>query len=126
MTDPYRGPQNSSGFDLNQPTIISLLYLAGWVTGGVTGLVAGVLAFVWKDQPKADWERSHYAYGVITFIGGIAASVIGWILIFTLIGALIGGPLLLVASIWVTVRAVMSMLNAQKRLPMPNPQSWLF
>lgn len=126
MTDPYRGPQPSSGFDLNQPTILSILYLAGWLTGGVTGLVAGVLALVWKDQAKADWERSHYSYAVVTFIGGICGTVLGWILTATFIGAIIGIPLLLVASIWVTVRAVMSLLNSQKRLPMANPQTLLF
>lgn len=46
-------PPAGSGFDLNQPTIISLLYLSAFVLG-VTAIVGVVLAYVWRDQPQAE------------------------------------------------------------------------
>lgn len=123
MNDPYRGPQ-SGGFDLNQPTIISLLYLASFITG-ITGIVGVVLAHVWSGDAKAEWERSHYAYLIRTFWFGLIGSVIGWVLTITIIGAIIGLPLLLAVVVWMAVRSVMSIIAAQKHQPMPNPHTLL-
>jgi uncharacterized membrane protein len=39
--------------------------------------------------------------------------------------ALIGFVILPLVSVLVIVRSVMSILKAQKQLPMPNPGSWL-
>jgi len=113
-------PATTGGFDANQPTIISLLYLASFITG-VTGIVGVVLAFMWKDQPKAEWEASHYQYLINTFWIGLVGSVVGFILLFVLIGVFV---LLGVAAL-VGVRSVLSLINAQKHVPMPNPGSWL-
>ena len=103
-------PAATGAFDFNQPTIISLLYLASFITG-ITGLVGVVLAFVWKDQPKAEWEASHYQYLINTFWIGLIGSVVGFVLLA--VAALVG------------VRSVLSLINAQKQAPMPNPGSWL-
>ena len=121
MNDPYRGPQTSGGFDLNQPTIISLLYLASFIIG-FTGIVGIVLAHVWSSQPKADWERSHYDYHIRTFWFGLIGFVVGFILCFVLIGFLV----LPAVAIWMAVRSVLALLAAQKHQPMPNPQTLLF
>ena len=113
-------PATAGGFDLNQPTIISLLYLASFVTG-VTAIVGVVLAYVWKDQAKAEWEVSHYRYLARTFWIGLIGSVVGFVLLIVLIGLFI----LLATAVLVIVRSVMSLVNAQKHAPMPNPDSWL-
>ena len=124
MNDPQSGhhnpvPQSGGGFDLNRPTIISLLYLASFVVG-FTGLVGVVLGYVWKgDAQQEPWEASHYQYLINTFWIGLAGSVIGFILMIVLIGFLI---LLAVAAL-VVVRTVLSLINAQKKQPMPNPGS---
>ena len=113
-------PAANSGFDLNHPTIISLLYLASWITG-VTGIVGIVLAYVWQDD-AAEWERSHYSYLIRTFWIGLVASVIGIVLSIVLIGI----PLLIATAIWVAVRSVLSLVKAQKQEPMPDPETLLF
>lgn len=113
-------PAATGGFDFNQPTIISLCYLASFITG-ITGLVGVVLAYVWKGEPKADWEVSHYQYLIRTFWIGLIGSIIGFVLLLVLIGIFV---LLAVAAL-VGVRSVLSLINAQKHAPMPNPDSWL-
>ena len=113
-------PAATGGFDFNQPTIISLLYIASFITG-ITAIVGVVLAFVWKDQPKAEWEASHYQYLINTFWIGLIGSVVGFVLLIVLIGIFV---LLAVAAL-VGVRSVLSLINAQKQAPMPNPGSWL-
>lgn len=106
---------------MNRPTIISLLYLSSLILG-VTGIVGIVLAFVWKGEPHEEWEDSHYQYLINTFWLGLACTIVGIILTIVLIGIFI----IMAGVAWVVVRSVMSMVNAQKKQPMPNPGSWLF
>jgi len=127
MTEPTTtdnrqpAPANNSGFDFNQPTIISLCYLGSFVTG-ITGLVGVVLAHVWQGENKDNWAGSHLTYLIRTFWIGFAASILAMILSFVLIGFLLF-PLI---AIWVGVRSVMSLIKAQKQEPMPDPQTLLF
>lgn len=109
----------SSGFEFNHPTIISLLYLASCVTG-ITLIVGVVLAYVWRGEAKADWEASHYQYLINTFWIGLIGSIVGFLLLIVVIGLLV----LMAVGVLVIVRCVLSLLNAQKHQPMPNPGSW--
>lgn len=121
MDDPKPTPTPAnSGFEFNNPTIISLLYLASFVTG-ITAIVGVVLAFVWRGEPKADWEVSHYQYLINTFWIGLVGSVVGFLLLIVLIGLLVWAAV----AVLVIVRSVMSLLNAQKHMPMPNPSTWV-
>ena len=115
------GPPANAGFDFNQPTIISLLYLASFVTG-ITGLVGIVLAHVWQGENQDSWAASHFSYLIRTFWIGFAASIVAGLLSIVLIGFL----LLPLIFIWVGVRSVMSLIKAQKQEPMPDPQTLLF
>lgn len=111
-------PPASSGFDFNHPTIISLLYLSSMVLG-VTALVGVVLGYVWKGEAHADWESSHYDYLIRTFWIALIGSFVSFLLMIVLIG------FLLLFAVWVLVviRCVLSLVNAQKQQPMPNPRS---
>jgi uncharacterized membrane protein len=113
-------PAATPGFDGNQPTIISLLYISS-IVFGLTGLVAMILAYVWKDKPQAEWEVSHYQYHIRTFWIWLVEVVIGVITSFILIGIFI----LIAAWIHVLVRGIMSLIKAQAREPMPNPETLL-
>jgi uncharacterized membrane protein len=110
----------TSGFDFNHPTIVSLLYLASMVLG-VTAIVGVVLAYVWKGEAHEAWETSHYDYLIRTFWIGLIGAVISVLLFIVLIGFL----LLVAVGVLVVVRCVLSLVNAQKRMPMPNPDTWL-
>lgn len=116
--EPNAAPR--SGFEFNHPTIVNLLYLASYITG-VTGIVGVVLAYVWRAEPRASWEISHYEYAIKTFWIFLIGTILGFVLMVVLIGFLI----LPAVAVLVVVRCVMSMLNAQKHAPMPNPGSWL-
>lgn len=127
MNDPMSGNSNptpnatpSGGFDMNRPTIISLLYLSSFILG-ITGLVGIVLAFVWKNEAHEPWEATHYQYLINTFWLGLAGFIISFILMFVLIGFL----LIFAVSALIIVRCVLSLIKAQKREPMPNPATWL-
>ncbi len=118
--DGPRAPSSAQSFDFNRPTIISLCYLASCVLG-VTALVGVVLAYVWRNEPQADWERSHFQYLINTFWIGLVGTVVSIVLIIVLIGI----PMLIAVMVLVLIRSVISLINAQKRMPMPNPMTLL-
>ncbi|WP_299323955.1 hypothetical protein [Parasphingopyxis sp.] len=108
----------------NRPVILSILYMTSLLVG-LTGLVAFILALVWKSEPGEAWEASHYDYHIMTFVLWIGTSIVAMVLIFTIIGALLGIPLLLLALVWVLIRSIMSLTRALNREPMPNPGTLL-
>lgn len=124
MNDPMTRPDATppaGAFDLNRPTIIGLLYLATFVTG-ITGIIGIVLCYVWRSDAHEPWEATHYTYHIRTFWIGLILSIIGTILMIVLIGF----PILFATGIWALVRVIMSLVNAQKRAPMPNPETLFF
>lgn len=117
-TKPDRQPE-SSGFEFNNPTIISLLYLASFITG-ITAIIGVVLAYLWRNEPRAAWEASHYQYLINTFWIALVGSILGFLLMIVLLGFLI----LAAVAVLVIVRSVMSLVNAQKHAPIANPSTW--
>ncbi len=115
-TPPSPPPATSGGFDMNHPSIISLLYLSSFILG-VTALIGVILAFVWKGEPHEDWEATHYQYLINTFWIGLVGTIVGIVTMIVLVGFLV----LLATVALCVVRSVLSLINAQKRQPMPNP-----
>lgn len=113
-------PSAAAGFDFNGPTIVSLLYLSSFILG-VTGLVGVILAYVWKGEARPGWEASHYQYLIRTFWIGLIGTALGFLLLIVLIGFFVW----IGVAVLVVVRCVLSLINAQKQEPMPNPQSWI-
>lgn len=111
-------PAQPAGFDFNRPTIISLLYLASFISG-VTGIVGVVLAHIWRGDSPAGWEQSHFTYLIRTFWFGLIGMIIGIVLSIVLIGI----PIIIAVSVWVIIRSVVSLLKAQKHEPMPDPET---
>ena len=79
-----------------------------------------MLAYVWRGEPHAEWESSHYRYLIRTFWLGLIGSVISVLFMILLVGFL----LLIAVFVLVVVRCVLSLVNAQKKAPMPNPETW--
>ena len=47
----------------------------------------------------------------------------GWAVGVVLSVVLIGVPILIATAVWVIIRSVLSLVKAQKREPMPNPET---
>ncbi len=124
MTEPSptnTKPPANSGFDLNQPTVIALLYLGGFATG-ISSLIGIVLAHMWAGDNQEEWANSHFAYLIRTFWFGLLGFIVSGVLTFVLIGIL----LFPIVAVWVGVRSVICLLKAQKREPMPDPKTlWI-
>lgn len=113
-------PTPAAGFDFNRPTIIGLLYLSSAIFG-VTALIGVVLAYVWRGEPHEAWEETHYRYLIRTFWIALVGTALGLVLMIALVGFI----LLPVVGVLVIVRTVLSLVKAQKREAMPNPDTWI-
>lgn len=114
----------ASSFDFNQPTIVALLYLASVLTG-LPMLIGVVLAYVWKGEPGADWETSHFRFHIRSFWIGIALGVLAivpTILTFGIAGFILY-PLLV---LWLVVRTIKALLAAQNREPIGDVETWVW
>jgi uncharacterized membrane protein len=115
---------SSGGFDFNRPTIVSLCILVGALTGLPT-LIGALLAYVWRSESTAAaWEASHFAYHIRGFWMTVALVIVLGILAVLSFGLLM--PLFGLVSIWLAVRAIVSLLRAQRQEPMTNPESVLW
>ncbi len=117
------------GILANRPFVVCLLYLATYFTG--IGCVVGVvLAYIFRSGAALDWEASHYTYLIATF----------WILAIGLLlplsaillmlndykwAAVVFVPFLAILVL-VSVRTVLSLVNAVLEKPMPRPKTLLF
>ena len=88
---------------------------------GVAAIVGLALAYVWRGDAHEPWEATHYTYLIRTFWIGLAAGAVGVVTMILGVGFLV----LLALTVWVIVRAVMSLVKAQKRAPMPDPETFL-
>lgn len=101
-------------------TVVYILYLVGLALG-VTHLIAVIMAYVNRGGAP-DWAQSHYQLQIRTFWIGLLYGVVGFVLVFVIIGWL----LLLFTAVWLIVRCVKGLKFASALQPYPNPTTWLW
>ena len=102
--------------------VVYILYLVGYVTGGITTIIGLVLAYLGDDDAN-ELEAEHLRFAIRTFWIGLLYSIIAGILVFVAIGFL----LIFVVMIWFIVRCVKGLLAIDRGvLPANNVDTWLF
>ena len=102
--------------------ITGLLTAALVVTAFLTGwpsIIAVIMNYVKRGAAAGTFLESHFGWQMRTFWFALLWVVIGWLLIVTIIGAVIGVPLLLGVGIWVLYRIIRGWINLANRRPMP-------
>jgi uncharacterized membrane protein len=99
---------------------VYILYLIGYLTG-FTAMVGVIIAHV-KASSADEILRSHYRFQIRTFWIGLLYLVLGWLLVYVLIGILI----LLWWLVWSMVRIIKGMVVLNDGRPIAKPKSWLF
>ncbi len=92
--------------------IASLITLS-WIAGLV-------LAYVKRGEAGGTWLASHFRWQVRTFWFGLLWSVIGWVLVFTVVGALVGVPVLIALTAWLVYRILRGWLLLNDGKPVPG------
>ena len=96
------------------PVLIVTAFLTGWPS-----IIAVIMNYVKRGEVAGTMLESHFRWQLRTFWFALMWVVVGWLLIITLIGVVIGVPLLLGVGVWVLYRIVRGWINLANRKTMP-------
>ena len=90
----------------------------GSFIGSVPSIVAVILNYVKRGDARGTWAESHYRWQIRTFWFAVLWFAIAWLLIVTVLGALVGIPILAVVTVWLIYRIVRGWLRLRDKRPM--------
>lgn len=91
-----------------------LIGLAGMIfSAGVAGFVGSLVVYL-LFRERGDFVRQHSANSLNVQIMAGIGSLVSWLLIVTLIGAIIGIPLLIAVNVWAFVVHIIGAAKANK------------
>jgi uncharacterized membrane protein len=99
---------------LMSAALVVTAFLTGWPS-----IIAVIMNYVKRSEAAGSYLDSHFRWQLRTFWFALLWVVIGWLMIVTLIGAIIGVPLLLGIGVWVLYRLARGWVNLANRKPMP-------
>jgi uncharacterized membrane protein len=102
---------------LSSAAFIVTAFLSGWPS-----IIAVILNYVKRDDVRGTFLDSHFSWQIRTFWFAVLWFLIAGALILTIVGAVIGFPLMIVVGIWVLYRIArgwFALING-KALPMPS------
>lgn len=100
----------------NAALIAWISYAVGLATSWITGPIGFIIALVKKGDAVGTVYESHFdaliRSGILVFLG----YTIGWIFVFTFIGAIIGFPILAITwiyNVYVVVKGMLRLLDGR-------------
>ena len=99
---------------ISSAAFIVTAFLSGWPS-----IIAVVINYVKRGEARGTFLDSHFSWQIRTFWWALLWFAIGGLLILTLIGAVIGVPLLIVVGIWVLYRIARGWLALLSKKPLP-------
>jgi uncharacterized membrane protein len=88
---------------------------------GLPSIVAVILNYVKRGDARGTWIASHYRWQIRTFWFTLLWALIGWGLVLTFIGAVVGVPILIALTLWLMYRIGRGWLRLRDRRPMYAP-----
>jgi len=92
--------------------------VVGSFIGSVPSIVAVILNYVKRGSARGSWVESHYSWQIRTFWYALLWFLIALGLILTVVGALVGIPLLIALTLWLVYRIARGWLRLLDRKPM--------
>ena len=99
---------------LMSAALVVTAFLTSWPS-----IIAVIMNYVKRSEAAGTFLDSHFSWQLRTFWFALLWVVIGWLLIVTIIGTVIGVPLLLGVGVWVLYRIARGWINLANRKPMP-------
>ena len=99
---------------LMSAALVVTAFLTGWPS-----IIAVIMNYVKRSEAEGTFLDSHFSWQLRTFWFALLWVVIGWLMIVTIIGAVIGVPILLGVGVWVLYRIARGWINLANRKPMP-------
>jgi len=84
---------------LLSPAFILTAFLTGWPS-----IIALVISYIWRDDAEYTYLYSHLNWLISTFWRALVWLVVAWLLIITVVGVVVGLPLMLIVGLWILYR----------------------
>ena len=104
-------------FGITTAATVVGVFVFGWPS-----IFAVILNYVKRSDVRGTWLESHFRWQIRTFWFALLWYAIGVVLIFTLVGVLIGWGVLAGAGIWVIYRVIKGWLTLNEGRPMELKQ----
>lgn len=99
---------------ISSAAFIVTAFLTGWPS-----IIAVIINYVKRSDVRGTFLDSHFSWQIRTFWWALLWFCIGGLLIFTLIGAVLGIPLMILTGLWVLYRIARGWLALSSHTPMP-------
>lgn len=90
----------------------------GSFVGSLPSLLAVILNYAKRSDARGTWVDSHYRWQIRTFWFALVWALVGWVLVFTIVGVLVGVPILVALTLWLLYRIGRGWLRLRDRRPM--------
>ena len=101
--------------------IVGAATVIGSFVGSLPSIVAVILNYVKRGDARGTWIASHYRWQIRTFWFTLVWALIGWALVITIIGMVVGVPILIALTLWLIYRIGRGWLRLRDRRPMYTP-----
>jgi uncharacterized membrane protein len=101
---------------ISSAAFVVTAFLTGWPS-----IIAVIINYVKRDNVRGTFLDSHFSWQIRTFWWSLLWVVIAGVLIVTIIGMVIGIPLMVLVGLWIFYRIVRGWLALTGRKTMPMP-----
>jgi len=101
---------------ISSAAFVVTAFLTGWPS-----IIAVIINYVKRDNVRGTFLDSHFSRQIRTFWWSLLWVVIAGVLIATIIGMVIGIPLMVLVGLWIFYRIVRGWLALTGRKTMPMP-----
>jgi len=98
--------------------VCSSITIIGSFLGSIPSIVAVVFNYLKQGDARGTWVESHFRWQIRTFWFVLLWFVVAFILIVTIVGMVIGIPLLVAVTFWLVYRIARGWLRLQDNRPM--------
>jgi len=91
-------------------------FLSGWPS-----IIAVIINYVKRDSVRGTFLDTHFSWQIRTFWWSLLWVIIAGVFIMTVVGMVVGVPLILLLGVWVMYRIVRGWLSLLSRRAMPVP-----
>ena len=95
--------------------IVGAATVIGSFVGGLPSIAAVIFNYVKRGDARGTWIASHYRWQIRTFWFTLLWALIGWALVITVIGAVVGVPILIALTLWLMYRIGRGWLRLRDR-----------
>jgi len=99
---------------LSSAAFVVTAFLTGWPS-----IIAVIINYVKRDAVRGTFLDSHFSWQIRTFWWAVGWFIVAWLMIVTVIGAILGIPLMMLTGVWVLYRIIRGWINLAGRSPMP-------